>query len=723
MMRSLFGLMLFVSLSYAPLRAQRIYGGQIDRQILNTTLPYSYGVVCTFFTDKAAYNILPDNLRLGIYRKRDNQLIREFSATKSASPNQSKTATSCDRSSNVEYIFVKYTENLILTPQVFNDPEGYYIVNAPVGPRNSADNITSSDIVLYHWFSPQYLWEYFDPAEAGKTAPQWLPDSFNFFCNNAESNFSLMVVSDPQKTGLTSHNFNLSLTNKAPLTSNPNGSVPYQNAQWKTGFSENQMLPGGNFVVPQPPVIFSSQGQANLVVSARPTRTGVFSVGFLLRHSRAGILLSEIYREYQIQVEECLPPPPATIRLSEVGNPQTIASSKICEGKSVQLNAGAGQPNVKYEWFKNNTLIPNQNDSVLVVAEEGSYKVVLTKTGACFTSTSPTTAILLVPNPQVTVSSTIAGGILCPNDSLKFTTLVSEPLVRYQWFRNNTLLTTTTATYVATQAGIYSVKVIDQNLCVGESSPYVVSLGQNQPITFHPIPSRCVSDTTAIPLIGSPLGGLFSGKGVIGEKFYPHKAGAGIHELSYRFDNPNFCVIGATNQTAEVWALPTVDLGNDQFISQDASIQLNSNGNLGVGYTYQWSPPQGLDDTSAPSPIASPEITTEYQLRITDSHNCTATDSVLIGIIRGISIPDVFTPNGDGINDTWVLRGAEEYPEAEIMVFDRWGSLVYYQTGSKQVAFDGTYQSKSLPVGVYVYTIKTEPQASHTYRGHVLLLR
>jgi len=69
-----------------------------------------------------------------------------------------------------------------------------------------------------------------------------------------------------------------------------------------------------------------------------------------------------------------------------------------------------------------------------------------------------------------------------------------------------------------------------------------------------------------------------------------------------------------------------------------------------------------------------------------------------------MDIPNTFTPNGDGLNDTWLIKGIENYPHANIQVFNRHGAKVF-ESLHNQSAFDGTCNSTSLPVGVYYYII------------------
>jgi gliding motility-associated-like protein len=73
-------------------------------------------------------------------------------------------------------------------------------------------------------------------------------------------------------------------------------------------------------------------------------------------------------------------------------------------------------------------------------------------------------------------------------------------------------------------------------------------------------------------------------------------------------------------------------------------------------------------------------------------------------VFEKIWIPDVFTPNGDGFNDTWELTNITAYPNAEVRVFNRWGEIAYYSYGSYG-GFDGTYNGNVLPMGSYTYHI------------------
>lgn len=89
----------------------------------------------------------------------------------------------------------------------------------------------------------------------------------------------------------------------------------------------------------------------------------------------------------------------------------------------------------------------------------------------------------------------------------------------------------------------------------------------------------------------------------------------------------------------------------------------------------------------------------------------------------GISVPNVFTPNHDGINDTWEITGLAAFPGTDVSVYNRAGAQVYHSVNySKQ--FDGTYHGTDLDAGVYYYVINVpNPLCKGAISGTVTILR
>ena len=86
-----------------------------------------------------------------------------------------------------------------------------------------------------------------------------------------------------------------------------------------------------------------------------------------------------------------------------------------------------------------------------------------------------------------------------------------------------------------------------------------------------------------------------------------------------------------------------------------------------------------------------------------------------------IEIPNMFTPNGDGINDTWVIKNINTFSNSVVSVFNRYGAQVFFSKGYVS-PWDGRYFNQELPTGVYYYIIKTAPKEK-PFTGHLTITR
>ncbi|MGE0560680.1 MAG: gliding motility-associated C-terminal domain-containing protein, partial [Flavobacteriales bacterium] len=147
----------------------------------------------------------------------------------------------------------------------------------------------------------------------------------------------------------------------------------------------------------------------------------------------------------------------------------------------------------------------------------------------------------------------------------------------------------------------------------------------------------------------------------------------------------------------------TIDLGNNAIISASG------------GVIYSWSPSSSLTSPNNATTIATPLSSTNYIVTIIDLYGCTYFDSVMVsvnipiiedtGIISSITIADLITANGDGLNDTWNIIGIEDYPNSKAMVFNTSGNLVY-ESNNYNNDWKGTWNGNQLPDGTYYYIVE-----------------
>ena len=132
--------------------------------------------------------------------------------------------------------------------------------------------------------------------------------------------------------------------------------------------------------------------------------------------------------------------------------------------------------------------------------------------------------------------------------------------------------------------------------------------------------------------------------------------------------------------------------------STDGAVSVTASNGV-APYTYSWSNGANTKDVSGLSAGS-------YTVIVTDASGCDNTESVVITMGECvISIPTAFTPNGNGINDTWVIENIDQYPDCIVKVFNRWGDIVFSSKGY-ETQWNGKYLGIKLPTAVYYYVIE-----------------
>lgn len=160
----------------------------------------------------------------------------------------------------------------------------------------------------------------------------------------------------------------------------------------------------------------------------------------------------------------------------------------------------------------------------------------------------------------------------------------------------------------------------------------------------------------------------------------------------------------STTKTFKVTVVPgiTVSAGNNITIIEGQSVQLQ--GSAGAG-TYLWTPATGLSAINILNPIAKPLVTTTYTLKVTTALGCTGTNDVDVIVVPYCLKPmNAITPNGDGINDKWLVTDGNCISNASVHVYNRYGSPVYENRDYKN-DWQGTYKGKPVPDGTYYFVI------------------
>lgn len=170
----------------------------------------------------------------------------------------------------------------------------------------------------------------------------------------------------------------------------------------------------------------------------------------------------------------------------------------------------------------------------------------------------------------------------------------------------------------------------------------------------------------------------------------------------------------------------------DTLIMQGDSIQLGVNPPTGTDYSYRWSPESGLSCSTCPLTWASPAQPTIYQLSVRIPNTDCQTNYLLkVDVLAcSLAIPNSFTPNSDGINDSFeIILDPCLGQIRQLSIYNRWGQLIFHQvltsTLEKLLSWDGKYHGEAAQTGVYGYQLILETPtgkiSKHT--GSVTLIR
>lgn len=233
-----------------------------------------------------------------------------------------------------------------------------------------------------------------------------------------------------------------------------------------------------------------------------------------------------------------------------------------------------------------------------------------------------------------------------------------------------------------------------------------------QLVTVYPLPApRLPADTLACPPVllrprgRWPEGSTFRwADGSTGATYLATTAGS--HTVTVT--SPRGCVGQATSRV-QLAAPPTLLLGGDTSVCASARWIIRV-GPQPPGTTYRW-----FDGTTAATYVAHGPGT--YSVEVSSPTGCSATAS-RTALDQGcrVVIPNVITPNGDLLNDAFVLQGVE-VADWHLTVFNRWGRQVHDQPN-----YDNRWQAPGLPAGIYYYALRNAYTGQH-YRGWLEVIR
>ncbi len=269
-----------------------------------------------------------------------------------------------------------------------------------------------------------------------------------------------------------------------------------------------------------------------------------------------------------------------------------------------------------------------------------------------------------------------------------------------------------TPTAVDLPAGTYTVTVTDVDGCieaetvtVGQPDPFVLNLGS--------LDVRCFGESNGSVVIENASGGTgpyvysLTGDGFIADTIFQ---GLPSDTYTVTIQDANGCLdsLDVFVDQPEELLVTAFPLDTTIVLGQSVNLEAYQNQENTI---LTWTPSDSLSCTDCNIVTAMPTSTTQYNVMVTDTINgCTVDEDLLVRLnkVRAVYVPNVFSPNNDGVNDfVFVYADASVEIIEEFRIFDRWGELVFegidFQPNQQDVGWDGKLRGKEMQPAVFVY--------------------
>ena len=453
---------------------------------------------------------------------------------------------------------------------------------------------------------------------------------------------------------------------------------------------------------------WTSSGQTTQSITVNPVTTTSYSVLYVLNGCIS-----------QLTTASIIVNPIPDLFVDDIG---------ICEGQIGVLNAQGLPSGGSFEWTG---YIENESTLEVNPLVTSNYTVTYTLNNC---SSSIESAEVTVTEQPVLLTENQG---ICEGESVVLNAIPSVLGGQYLWLPNNetsetmTVSPTTTTTYQV----MYTI-----NGCQTDLEPIIVSVDAMPITTFDVnVTSGCaplnVMFTNTTPNTSGCTwtindGSTFSGCANTSYTFLNE----GCYDITLETETPNGCP-GSMNMENLICVFPSPNIdfsASTNQISYGSSEVVFSNNSFGAE-SYYWDFGDGNSDTLYNPNLVEYEVNDEtfFTVSLYGISELGCTDSLQLDINVNqdaiIFAPNSFTPDGDGLNDSWyptISAGIDE-DFFSVQIYNRWGELIF-EAGDFNSSWDGTYQGMQAPIGTYTYRIGFKEKQTEKRKiilGHINLIR
>lgn len=428
-----------------------------------------------------------------------------------------------------------------------------------------------------------------------------------------------------------------------------------------------------------------------------------------------------------------------SISLSAIGMPAAavVAANEPCQGDTLQLTASSPTTGVTWHWegplgFTATTA--HAQIYPAVPSNSGVYSVGVT-IGICTVTTTVAATVHETPAPA-TINIINPGGCKMADGAILFSGMVAGDVYHIGYSFGGTL---TSVSRVADATGIVSLSgllpgtytnvVIRSDYgCVSEVlGPFVLAYPGAPPPPVLLANAPCEGEALELQATDAIGDGVFNwtfpdGGGAAGAivlRDAVTTTSSGVYTVVYSLLD---CEAKASLSVTVVPRPHLVNVTGSQTIGLGASIRLFAEG----ADSWHWVPGNWLDNEYSGAPLSTPRETVTYTVTGTNGEGCFDTARVTITVEdMDVYVPTAFTPDGDGRNDVFRIRGISAKRFVQLAIYNRPGQRIYFNDSDPDNGWDGTEKGKPCDIGTYFYflVVREADGTQRVLKGDITLIR
>jgi gliding motility-associated-like protein len=372
---------------------------------------------------------------------------------------------------------------------------------------------------------------------------------------------------------------------------------------------------------------------------------------------------------------------------------------------------------VVYEWRLNGKVVESLRGSEVKVMQSGKYELVIKKDGCEFISNPVEVSFFALKTPQIDAPNEVK---FCRKGQIAIKE--AQEKIKYQWIDEQNKVVGEGTVLAIEKTGIYKVVGVSDLGCQEISTPVKVSIGQPAILNTQIMPPTCFSNNNGKILITTQDKQDIKVK--LGEQVkqgntitFEHLS-AGVYHIMAETAYGCYKEIKLEIKNPEKFK---IKISEEEFTTNKFTpVQLHAEGAV----EYEWFPKEGLDNPYTANPKANPTQTTVYKVVGKNKNGCESSAEIKVNVIdtKEIVPSKVLSPNGDGVNDTWQIENIEFFPEAEVIIYNRFGQEVFHKIGY-QNDWNGAINSENAPSPSTLYYVIKIPQNDKYISGSLTIVR